>query len=238
MGTTKGELGDDNGNYYMILNYGDVKSHLYTEPSFSGKYENGLVLNFDMKFSETFYTLQFRVISRTGATLLTDPLNFTLVDGKIALYYQDLNNERVYVENIFEPEVWNHFTLTYDHASHTGSIYVNYEHIGDVSYYDLTNKQVVDFQHLRINAQATNQAVSLDNLHFFAGTTYRDYYKFQNMSDGQTFKYCVDLFTDPDLNPANRNGAYVKAKGLYESFVNDPTYDDYTKYFTDSKYAN
>ncbi len=236
-GDTKVILGNENGNFNTTLHYGSVNKHLYVEPSFSGKFENGLVLNFDMKFSEDFHALQFRVISRSGGTFFTDSVNFTLKDGKIALYYHNLDNKNVYVYDIFEPGIWNHFTLTYNHANHTGSLYVNYEHIGDISYYDTANKTEVDFQFLRINAQTTHQEVSLDNLHFFAGSTYRDYYKFQSMSDGDIFKYCVELFTDDSLNAANRNGAYVKAKGLYPSFVGNSSYAEYTKYFTE-EYAN
>ena len=239
-GDTKVILGNENGNFNTTLHYGEVYKHLYVQPSFTGKYENGLVLNFDMKLSGDFKNIQFRVIGKNsaGTSVLVDPFTVKSEEGKLVLYYTNSESVSVPVKNILDTGVWNHYTLTYNHATHTGSIYVNYEYIGDVYYYDTTNACEVDFQSLRINAMTTFQEVSLDNLHFFAGTTYRDYYKFNNMTEGEIFKYCVDLFTDADLNPSNRNGAYVKAKGMYQSFVGNPSYNEYTKYFTDDQYTN
>lgn len=239
-GDTKILIGNENGNFNTTLNWGETKKHLYVQPSFTGKYENGVVLNLDMKFSSDFHYLQFRVIGKnsSGVQCLVDILGMEIKNGALALCYNSLDNVKTYVEGILDTGAWNHFSFTYNHSTHTGSLYVNYEYIGDISYYDTANASEVDLQSLRINADTTYQAVSLDNLHFFAGNSYRDYYKLQGMSNGEVFKYCVDLFTDSSLNAANRNGAYVKAKGLYQDFVNDSAYNEYTKYFTDSKYAD
>ena len=179
--------------------------------------------------------ITFHTARHTFATMLLT-LGVDIYKLTAMHYMEDVMPKEI--NDMFAPNVWSHITVTYNHNTHYGNLYVNYEHIGELFFYDRTNNAYVDFQGFRIGANTTFQEVSFDNVHFFAGSTYRDYNKFTNMSDADKFKYYVDYFTDDKLSAVNRNTAYVSAKGLYEAFVEDPSYAEYTKYFTEEIYAN
>ena len=251
--TSKSSLGQDTvggkANKYLAMNYGETKTHLYFEPSFS-VHEYGIVGDFDVKISEGFNIFHFQAMLK--GVLCTAEI-FQISSSKNSsgsydhktydiVYLSDEKNTFVTVPNLFTPEVWSHITFTYDPATYTGKLYVNYEFIGEIHYYDhdYNGGTYVTMQRMRIGVNTTYQTLGLDNLLFFSGTEYRDYTKFdaKNMSDKDKFKYYVEYFEDADMSAFNRNTAYVKAKAMYESFLDDATMAEYTKYFTDETLAD
>lgn len=251
--TSKSSLGEDTvggkPNKYLQMNYGETKTHLYFEPSFAIN-EYGIVGDFDVKISSDFNCFQFQAMLK--GVLCTAEI-FQIVssqtDGKYdhksfgVKYLADDKNNFVEVQGLFTPDVWSHISFTYDPSNYSGKLYVNYEYIGDICYHDHDYQgsgQYVTMQRMRLGVSTTFQTFSLDNLHFFSGTTYRDYHKFDaaNMSEGDKFKYYVGMLVDDSISPSNRNAAYVKAKAVYENYVDNPAFAEYTKYFTEEEYED
>ena len=145
--TSKSSLGQDTvggkANNYLVMNYGETKTHLYFEPSFS-VHEYGIVGDFDVKISEGFNIFHFQAMLK-GVLCTAEIFQISSSkddSGKYThktydlVYLADDKNTFVTVPNIFTPEVWSHITFTYDPATYTGKLYVNYEYIGEIHYYD------------------------------------------------------------------------------------------------------
>ncbi len=223
------------GNGYQKLLYGGVASHLYLEPNFGMNFQNGLVIEFDIIVNDSFYIQKFETREpSTGTSKMYKifELRSSGRDGVITLTNTTSRGlvKNVSAKGIVVPNVWSRFTMTYNNETRLGKLYVNYEYVMDIEY-----SEGWDFQAFRIGDSTTDQEVGYDNFNIFNGTAYRDFNKFEIMSDREKFEFYVDFMLEPTNNNLSRNSAYQKAKALAENY---PADDPYVIKFTSCDYDN
>lgn len=231
-------LVDLNNNGYMNLTYGGTASHLYIEPNFGQNFVNGLVIEFDIMVDDTFTYQSFE--TREPSTGISKMYSVFYMqcsnrDGNITLSNNPQRSTQSGVKStkvtgIIVPNVWTRMTVTYDNEARVGKLYVNYEYVMDLEY-----SEMFDFQGFRMGTSRTDQNVGYDNFEIYQGASYRDFDKFEVMTDRQKFEYYVDFMLDSTNNNLSRNSAYQKAKALSEKYEAD---DPYVIKFVNCDYDN
>ena len=211
------------GNRYHNFHYGSPSVHLYTEPQVGTKnaYQLGMVMDWDMIFDSNFAGTEFvcREPSVGMVTIMT--ITSSSRDGVFTIKNNTSNNtnfkvEPVSVTGVMAPNVWTHFTLTYDDVTRTGKLYVNYEYVCDIGY-----SSIYKFVGLRLGRNIADQEIGYDNFAAMNGTQYRIWDKFSSMTSAEQFNYYVNYFINDENPSLSRNAAYNKAKLLYSSVKSD-----------------
>lgn len=231
---------DKNGNKYFTLHYGDVASHLFTEPSIKSD-DLGMVLNVDMMFDDNFWATDF--VMREAGVQMQTLFQFLCSnrDGNIEIVpvssnggaSKNLNGTMEKIKGVLVPNVWFTVTLTYDKEERTGAVYINY-----VKVLDMTYGETIVFEGYRLGKSSTNQEISLDNLDFYQGTDFRIFDKFTKMSDADKFKYYVDYCVNEKYTATNRNAAYLKARELKATIPDNDEILEYKAKFDALDYEN
>ncbi len=203
------------GNKYHNFHYGTDGVHLYTEPQVGNKnaYQLGMVIEWDQLYDDSFSGSQF--ITREPSVGMAYVFSLKVSGGTITIsnydsYNPEVTTKAASVDGAVVPNVWAHFTLTYDDVTKTGKLYVNYEYVCDVEY-----SNVYKFIGLRMGQSKASQNDGYDNFSVMNGSMYRIWDKFDKMTDSQKFDYYVDYMVNEENPSLSRNAAYNKAKLLY-----------------------
>ncbi len=205
------------GNKYHNFHYGDNAVHLYTEPQAGQKnaYQLGMVIEWDQMFDDGFTGIEY--VCRHPSVAMTTA--FTIEKTASGIVITNILSaatgnkvEKVTRTNVIVTNVWEHFTLTYDHETRTGKLYVNYDYICDIEYSDTPTFQFVGF---RMGKSVTKQNHGYDNFTVMNGSQYRIWDKFDKMTESEKFDYYVGYMTNEENSSLTRNAAYNKAKLLY-----------------------
>ena len=214
------------GNKYQNFHYGSPAVHCYCEPSPGNKnaYQLGMVIEWDQLFNDTFTGTEF--VCRHPSVSMTTAFTISGKDGVLTVNNNKAPNSKVDVESVSAtgvvvPNVWAHFTLTYDHETRLGKLYINYEYVCDIEYSDVATFQFVGF---RMGKSVTNQEHGYDNWSAMNGSTYRIWDKFEKMSETEKFTYYVNYMVNEDNPSLSRNSAYNRAKLLYATIKGNPSY--------------
>ena len=121
----------------------------------------------------------------------------------------------VTVKNVAAEGQWFNVMFTYDNATQTGTLYIDYQPVFDV-YYSNHPGDAATGMIMRISHSADWQFVCYDNIRFYQGTTYRDVDKFNNMNSNEQFVYYVNFFLDTKNDSKSRNTAYESADLLLD----------------------
>ena len=207
------------GNKYHNFHYGENASHLYSEPQIGNKnaYQLGMVIEWDQMFDDGFTNIEY--VCRHPSVAMTTAFKIDKTAEGIAItnilaVATGNKVEKVTRTDVIATNVWEHFTLTYDHETRTGKLYVNYDYICDVEYSDTPSFQFVGF---RMGKSVTNQNHGYDNFSVMNGSQYRIWDKFEKMSETEKFDYYVDYMVNEENPSLSRNAAYNKAKLLYNT---------------------
>ena len=213
------------GNKYQNFHYGSPAVHCYCEPSPGNKnaYQLGMVIEWDQLFSDTFTGIEF--VCRHPSVSMTTAFTISGKDGVLTVANNKGPNSKVDVESVSAtgvvvPNVWTHFTLTYDHETRLGKLYINYEYVCDIEYSDVATFQFVGF---RMGKSVTDQDHGYDNWSVMNGSSYRIWDKFEKMSESEKFNYYVNYMVNEDNPSLSRNSAYNRAKLLYTTIKNSQT---------------
>jgi len=124
-------------------------------------------------------------------------------------------SDPITVKNVAAEGQWFNVMFTYDNATQTGTLYIDYQPVFDIFYSDYpgdaAQKMIV-----RISHSADWQFVCYDNIRFFEGTSYRDVEKFDNMNSNEQFVYYVNYFLNNANDSKSRNTAYENADALLD----------------------
>ena len=205
------------GNKYHNFHYGEKASHLYSEPQIGNKnaYQLGMVIEWDQMFDDGFTGTEF--VCRHPSVAMTTAFTINKTAEGIAItnilsVATGNKVEKVTRTGVIATNVWEHFTLTYDHETRTGKLYVNYDYICDIEYSDTPTFQFVGF---RMGRSVENQNHGYDNFSAMNGSQYRIWDKFEKMSETEKFDYYVNYMVNEENPSLSRNAAYNKAKILY-----------------------
>ena len=203
------------GNKYQSLHYGSPATHLYVEPDIGTKqdaYKLGMIIEWDQLFDDDFTASEY--VARQASVAMVTVFTLTNNNGVITIKNNPGNN-KAGVQSFANttaivPNVWAHFTLTYNNDTRVGKLYINYEYIGEVAYHE-----TAIFGGLRMGKSVVNQEHGYDNFTVINGTEYRIHDKFDKMSDAEKFIYFVEEVVDVNNASLTRNEAYKRARVLY-----------------------
>ena len=211
------------GKKYQNLHYGSVSSHLYVEPSPGNKnaYELGMVIEWDQFFDDGFTGIEY--VCRHPGVSMTTAFTIDKKEGVITITNNTKNNSKADVEavsaaGVVASNVWTHFTITYDHETRLGKLYVNYEYVCGIEYSDVASFQFVGF---RMGKRVADQNHGYANFSAMNGSSYRIWNRFSLMSVDEQFNFYVDYMVDEENPSLSRNSAYKKAKLLYATVKGD-----------------
>jgi len=222
------------GNTYLNLHYGAVPSHLYINPNWDQNMKCDLVVEWDLIVDSTFYTTYFQTRDplpgtriRNAVQLLSSNRDGTIV-VKNFVERPDSGVEKAEVKGAVVPNVWERYTMIYDNDKRVGKLYINYVFVCDLEFHPEWG-----FSDFRVGVSTSGQNVGYDNLRFFQGSAYRDYYKFEKMTVRERFEYYVDYMLNEDNKNLSRASAYQKAKELLSNYAED---DEYVVKFNEYDY--
>ena len=209
------------GNKYQNIHYGAAGVHCYVEPQPGNKnaYQLGMVIEWDHLFSESFSGIEY--VCREPSVGMVTPFTMNGANGVITIANSTAPNSALNVQSVTNKiavtsNVWTHFTLTYDDATKTGKLYVNYEYVCDLEF-----SNIYKFVGFRMGKTVTNQDHGYDNWKVMNGSTYRIWDKFEKMSESDKFNYYVNYMVNSENPSLSRNSAYNRAKLLYATIKNN-----------------
>ncbi len=204
------------GNKYQSLHYGSPAVHFYVEPDIGTKqdaYKLGMIIEWDQLFGDDFTSSEY--VARQASVDMVNLFTLTNNNGVITVKNSINTAKQVSVPSASNttavvPNVWAHFTLTYNNDTRVGKLYINYEYVCDIAYH-----QTAIFGGLRMGKSVVNQTHGYDNFTVINGTEYRIHDKFEKMTDAEKFIYFVEEVVNENNASLTRNDAYKRARVLY-----------------------
>ena len=230
-------LGSPNGSAYTEI-YVRNKTN-------SNAIQNGFVMSFDFMventnpngghYSKAAFSLRYKK-NDTGSIVLPNGSNVDFGPTLFTVEY-DAATDAIKVYNTAQtPAIpvatvkynvaaegqWFNLMVTYDPVTRYGKLYIDYEEMFEI-YYRVgktaedvlpSNAGVGEFRVSQSPAAWNN--MNFDNFMKYEGTSYREVYKFTNMTDIEQFMYYVNFMTGDRASRENKYFCYAKAKPLVE----------------------
>ncbi len=229
-------LADGTENKYWVIESGTGTTNAY----FNMPMVNttiGTVFEFDLMIpmGATPMWTDFRPIGKAPNVSSTAYMMNDLKDGKLdspRFDTFDPTHPNDVDLKISEGE-WTHFIVVLNPVDFKITLYVDYIEIGKA---DLVHGGKIEYPitptNLRICfVQSKNATIAIDNLKYYPGTSYRQLGKFDNMSEGDKFKYYVDFFRNEECEPVSRYTSYNKAADMVDTYRGQEAYKDYVEAF-------
>ncbi len=227
------------GNKYISFLYRTIKDpadpfydsgyNMYTQTALSGAGKgNSVVIEFDMKTDSVIPQAGHYA---NGNAIVGGISMFIRISGSetIRLLTVDTNGDVTIpvgeggytLDGAIGMGGWTHFSFVLHASSMTADIYVNYEHVGQMSILNKGGTYELSSMSIRMDSNSSDGDFAIDNYQLYVGDSIRILDKYDNLTEEETFVLFGETLTDETIGILDRYDLYETMTKMMETWDKD-----------------